>query len=239
MTEKRRKRRRKLNRNMGVYLNIAPFLLVFFAFFALPLVMIFTTAFTDYDGAGVPRFVGLGNFAALFGAVSAEALVNTLKLIFTTALAGFLAGGLLAWLLGMMPRFLRALFTFALLIPMFAFGGDGQYFWTGAFGLGLLAILGGMRNVPRERYEAAMTLGMRNRVQELVYITLPAIKPQLLFAGVMNTAAGFALAAPKLGVHEHSAVFELGMASAVCAVVFLPLLVVYSVLRVIVGRCGE
>ncbi|MFW6234853.1 MAG: carbohydrate ABC transporter permease, partial [Spirochaetota bacterium] len=52
-------------------------------------------------------------------------------------------------------------------------------------GVGFLAILAGMYNVDQQLYEAARLDGIRSRLQELWYITLPAMKPQLLFAAVM------------------------------------------------------
>lgn len=52
-------------------------------------------------------------------------------------------------------------------------------------GVGFLAILAGMYNIDQQLYEAARLDGIRSRLQELWYITLPVMKPQLLFAAVL------------------------------------------------------
>ena len=57
-----------------------------------------------------------------------------------------------------------------------------------SMGTGFLTFLAGVQNVPEELYEAGMIDGTRNKFQQLIYITLPCMKPQLLF-GVINTVA--------------------------------------------------
>lgn len=56
--------------------------------------------------------------------------------------------------------------------------------WT-SMGIGFLAILSGILNTDKEMYEAARIDGVKNRFQEIIYITIPAIKPQMLFGAVM------------------------------------------------------
>lgn len=56
--------------------------------------------------------------------------------------------------------------------------------WS-SMGVGFLAILSGILNVNEELYEAAYIDGIRNRFQEIIYITIPAAKPQMLFGAVM------------------------------------------------------
>ncbi len=56
--------------------------------------------------------------------------------------------------------------------------------WS-SMGIGFLAILSGIMNVDKEMYEAARIDGVKNRFQEIMYITIPAIKPQMLFGAVM------------------------------------------------------
>ena len=43
----------------------------------------------------------------------------------------------------------------------------------------------------RDRYEAASVDGITNRFQELWYVTLPAMRPQLMFGAVMQITAAF------------------------------------------------
>ncbi|MFD0670695.1 carbohydrate ABC transporter permease [Cohnella sp. GCM10027633] len=56
--------------------------------------------------------------------------------------------------------------------------------WMG-FGVGFLAMLAGFDTVNKELYEAGRIDGIANRVQEAFYITIPSMKPQMLFSAVM------------------------------------------------------
>lgn len=56
--------------------------------------------------------------------------------------------------------------------------------WS-SMGVGFLSILSGIMNVNRELYEAAHVDGVKNRWQEIIYVTIPSIKPQMLFGAVM------------------------------------------------------
>lgn len=62
--------------------------------------------------------------------------------------------------------------------------------WS-SMGIGFLAMLAGILNVNPELYEAAAIDGLRNRVQEIFYITIPAMKPQMLFGAVMAIVGAF------------------------------------------------
>lgn len=56
--------------------------------------------------------------------------------------------------------------------------------WS-SMGIGFLSILAGILNYDNEIYEAAYVDGLSNRFQEIVYITIPTMKPAMLFAAVM------------------------------------------------------
>jgi len=58
-------------------------------------------------------------------------------------------------------------------------------------GLGFIVMLAGMRNVPGELYEAGRIDGVGNRWQELFYLTIPMMKPQMLFAAVNSIISAF------------------------------------------------
>ena len=53
-----------------------------------------------------------------------------------------------------------------------------------SMGTGFLVTLAGLQNVPRELYEAGRIDGIHSRFQELWYITIPMITPQLLFTAI-------------------------------------------------------
>lgn len=56
--------------------------------------------------------------------------------------------------------------------------------WS-SMGVGFLAMLSGILNINPEIYEAAYIDGIKNRFQEITYITVPSMKPQMLFGAVM------------------------------------------------------
>ncbi len=62
--------------------------------------------------------------------------------------------------------------------------------WS-SMGVGFLAMLAGLLNVSPELYEAGSIDGIKNRFQEVVYITIPSMKPQMLFGAVMAVTNAF------------------------------------------------
>lgn len=110
--------------------------------------------------------------------------------------------------------------------------------WMG-MGVGFLTFLAGLQNISRELYEAASVDGLKNRLQELYYITLPQLKPQLLFGAINSIVSAFAVfdiavsfagmpspnyAAHTLVAHLYDYAFirfEMGYASAVAVILFI------------------
>lgn len=62
--------------------------------------------------------------------------------------------------------------------------------WS-SMGVGFLAVLAGILNVNQELYEAGYIDGIKNKFQEMLYITIPSIKPQMLFGAVMAIVGTF------------------------------------------------
>lgn len=62
--------------------------------------------------------------------------------------------------------------------------------WS-SMGIGFLAMLAGVLNINQELYEAAAIDGMSNKLQEIFYITIPSMRPQMLFGAVMSLVATF------------------------------------------------
>ena len=62
--------------------------------------------------------------------------------------------------------------------------------WS-SMGVGFLAMLAGVLNIDQTLYEAAYMDGIRNRAQEIFYITIPSMKPQMLFGAVMAVVTTF------------------------------------------------
>lgn len=62
--------------------------------------------------------------------------------------------------------------------------------WS-SMGVGFLAMLSGMMNIDEAMYEAAEIDGVKTRLQEVFYITIPLMKPQMLFGAVMAIVNSF------------------------------------------------
>ncbi len=62
--------------------------------------------------------------------------------------------------------------------------------WS-SMGIGFLAMIAGISNSDETLYEAGAIDGISNRFQEMIYITIPQMKPQMLFAAVMSVVNAF------------------------------------------------
>jgi multiple sugar transport system permease protein len=61
----------------------------------------------------------------------------------------------------------------------------------GSMGVGFLAMLAGILEINPELYEAGSIDGISNRFQEIINITIPSMKPQMLFGAVMAIVGTF------------------------------------------------
>lgn len=62
-----------------------------------------------------------------------------------------------------------------------------------SLGVSFLAFIAGLQSVDTTLYEAGAIDGVRNRFQELIYITLPSMKEMLLFGAVMQISGAFSV----------------------------------------------
>lgn len=62
--------------------------------------------------------------------------------------------------------------------------------WS-SMGVGFLGMLAGVLNINSEIYEAGYIDGISNRFQEIIHITIPSMKPQMLFGAVMAVVSTF------------------------------------------------
>ena len=108
-----------------------------------------------------------------------------------------------------------------------------------SMGVGFLANISGLQNVNAEMYEAGAIDGIRNRWQELWYITLPGMRNMLFFSAVMQIASAFSISNivttlagyPTVGYAADTVVsyltdigsvrYEMGYASALSVVLFI------------------
>ena len=51
---------------LWVYLFIIPTLIVFLTFYFVPILTVFTTGFTEWNGFNAPKFIGLANYKMMF-----------------------------------------------------------------------------------------------------------------------------------------------------------------------------
>lgn len=118
-----------------------------------------------------------------------------------------------------------------------------------SLGAGFLAIRAGLQGIDKSMYEAGAIEGIKNRTQQLLYITIPSMGPQLLFAAVMQITASFTAgdvgrfltAFPTVNYAGHTIMthafdygsirFEMGYASAICFVLFIFMLLMNSMIR--------
>ncbi len=126
-----------------------------------------------------------------------------------------------------------------------------------SMGTGFLSFIAGLQNVDRSLYEAGYVDGIRNRFQELWFITLPAMKEQLMFGAVMTITASFAihdqLAAlagfPSVNYAAHTVVshlmdygtirFEMGYASAIATLLFIVMVLCNKVVQYFLRKVGS
>jgi multiple sugar transport system permease protein len=107
-----------------------------------------------------------------------------------------------------------------------------------SMGVGFLAFLAGLQNVPKDLYEAGGIDGIKYRWQQLFYITIPSVKPQLLFGAVLQVVSSLTvfdvsvqlvgLPSPLYAGHtilthlfDYAFIkFEMGYAAAIAVVLF-------------------
>ena len=119
-----------------------------------------------------------------------------------------------------------------------------------SMGVSFLANISGLQNVDSALYEAGAIDGIRNRWQELWYITMPSMSTILLFSAVMQIQSAFSVSAiattltgfPSVNYSTHTIVthlsdvsgtrFEMGYAAALSVFLFA----LMAVTRVVIGK---
>jgi len=290
----------KAKRMKVCYLFLAPYALLFFTFFILPIASSIYFSFTYYNILEAPKFVGLQNYINLVlqDEVFLTAVRNTLVIAVITGPIGYILSFLFAWFINELPRWMRTLAVVVFYAPSIAgnafyvfsilFRGDVYGYlnailmqfalidrpilwltdpnymltviiivilWM-SMGTGFLSFVAGLQGVDRSMYEAGYVDGIRNRWQELYYITLPSMKPMLLFGAVMSITSAFnvcdvprALAGyPSTDYAARTIVthlfdygfsrFEMGYASAIATVLFLVMILCNKAIQSMLRKVG-
>ena len=128
--------------------------------------------------------------------------------------------------------------------------------WT-SLGTAFLSFIAGLQNVPRHLYEAGAVDGIKNRWQELWNITLPYMKPQLMFGAVLSITQSFGFGAivdalcgfPSVEYAAHTIVhhlndyggqrYEMGYASAIAVILFVVMVGANLIIKKGLSKIGQ
>ncbi len=126
-----------------------------------------------------------------------------------------------------------------------------------SLGVSFLSFIAGLQSVDKTMYEAGAIDGIKNRWQELWYITLPAMKPQLMFGAVMQITSSLSVASistelagfPSVDYAGHTILthlndygstrYEMGYASAIATVMFFIMIFANIIVQKLLRRVGE
>ncbi|MBQ8380940.1 MAG: sugar ABC transporter permease [Clostridia bacterium] len=128
--------------------------------------------------------------------------------------------------------------------------------WT-SLGTAFLSFIAGFQTIDRSMYEAAAVDGIKNRWQELWYITLPTMRPQLMFGAVLAITNSFGFGAvvdalcgfPSVDYAAHTIMhhlndyggqrYEIGYASAIAVLLFIIMFSSNVIIKKALSKVGE
>lgn len=128
--------------------------------------------------------------------------------------------------------------------------------WT-SLGTAFLSFIAGLQTVDKSLYEAAAVDGIKNRWQELWYVTLPVMKPQLMFGAVMAITGAFGFGGvvtalcgfPSVDYAAHTIMhhledyggqrFEVGYSSAIATLLFFMMIGANALIKRILSKVGQ
>lgn len=127
-----------------------------------------------------------------------------------------------------------------------------------SLGTGFLTFIAGLQTVDKSLFEAGAMDGIKNRWQELWYITLPSMKPQLMFGAVMQITQSFAVADISINLAGNPSVnysgativthlmdygsgtrYEMGYACAIATILFALMVGTNQIIQKVLRRVGE
>ena len=128
--------------------------------------------------------------------------------------------------------------------------------WT-SLGTSFLSFIAGLQGVDRALFEAGAVDGIKNRWQELWYIVLPSMKPQLMFGAIMSITSSFGFGGivtalcgfPSVDYAAHTIMhhledygsqrFEIGYSSTIAVILFLVMIGANMLVKKILSKVGE
>ena len=251
---------RQIRLNWDAYLFLLPFALVFCLFTLAPVVTSLWYSFTYYNILEPAKFIGFQNYINLFlnDEVFLIALKNTFLIAAITGPVGYLASLLLAWFINELNPMLRSIMVTVFYAPSIymMFVVILVQLWM-SLGAGFLSFVAGFQTLDKSQYEAGYIDGISNRWQELWFITLPSMKPQLMFGAVMSITSSFAVGDitvqlcgnPSTDYAVHTVVnhltdyggvrFDMGYACAIASILFISMIVLNEVIQRLLSKVGR
>ena len=128
--------------------------------------------------------------------------------------------------------------------------------WT-SLGTAFLSFIAGLQTIDRSMYEAAAVDGIKNRWQELWYITLPTMRPQLMFGAVLSITNSFGFGGvvtalcgfPSVDYAAHTIMhhlsdyggsrYEIGYSSAIAVILFIIMFSANIIIKKALSKVGE
>lgn len=125
-----------------------------------------------------------------------------------------------------------------------------------SLGVSFLSFIAGLQTVDRSLYEAAAVEGIKNRWQELWYITLPSMKPQLMFGAVMQITNSLSISSISIDLvgfpsieyaghtilthlHDYGTVrYEMGYACTIAVILFFIMMLCNVVVQKLLRKLG-
>ncbi len=126
-----------------------------------------------------------------------------------------------------------------------------------SLGVNFLSLIAGLKGCDKTLYEAAAVDGVKNRWQELWYITLPQLKPQLIFSAVIQISSALGVGSittslagfPSVSYAGHTIVnhltdygslrFEMGYASAIATLLFIASIALNRLIQNLIRKVGD
>ena len=224
------------------YMMIAPFALIFILFTLLPVLVAIFLSFTNFNMVEAPEFTGLGNYVKLmvYDPIFLTAIKNTLFFAIVTGPVSYLMCFLFAWLV-----------TKEYIMPILIL----VQLWL-SLGVSFLTFIAGFQSLDKSLLEAGSVEGIKNRWQELWYIILPSMKPQLMFGAVMQITGSLSVAQlsidlvgfPSVSYAGHTILthlhdfgnvrYELGYACTVAVILFFIMLFCNIIVQKLLRKLG-
>ncbi|MBR6156924.1 MAG: sugar ABC transporter permease [Lachnospiraceae bacterium] len=125
-----------------------------------------------------------------------------------------------------------------------------------SLGAGFLSFVAGLQGVDPALFEAGCIDGIRNRWQELWFITLPSMKPMLMFGAVMTITTSFGVCDVTMALCGYPSTdyaartivthlfdygfsrFEMGYACAIATILFLMMILCNKAIQSLLRRVG-